>query len=60
MSEEQRAKVAEELRRRSRQGRITCRAAFEVADLLGVSKRLVGQVADEEGVKIVACQLGCF
>ncbi len=58
--QEEKAKVAEEIRRASKDDRITCLAAFEVAERLGVSKCLVGQVANEEQIKITGCQLGCF
>lgn len=60
VTDEGKAKVVEELRRAARNGRITCAAAFEVAERLGVSKRLVGETANEERIKITACQLGCF
>jgi hypothetical protein len=34
--------------------------AFEVAAKLGVPRREVGEAANELGLKIVDCQLGCF
>ena len=52
--------MAQVLAKASRDGRITCAAAFEVAERLGVSRRLVGEVANEEHIKITTCQLGCF
>lgn len=60
MPTEEKSRVAEELRKASEDGRIACHAAFEVADRLGVSKRLVGEVANEERIKVTHCQLGCF
>ena len=60
MSDQEKARIAEEVRKASKDGRITCPAAFEVAERLGVSRRLVGDVANEERIKIAGCQLGCF
>jgi len=53
-------KLASELARRARDGRLPCAAAFAIAEELGVPRLQVGQAADELGVKIVDCQLGCF
>lgn len=44
----------------ARQGRLPCAAALQLAAALGVSPRVVGEAADAAGVKITACQLGCF
>lgn len=41
-------------------GRLPCARALQLARELGVSPARVGEVADELGVKIVSCQLGCF
>jgi hypothetical protein len=41
-------------------GRLSCARAHELAAELGVSLSLIGQVADALGLKLVACQLGCF
>jgi len=60
MSDQEKARVAAEVRKASKDGRITCAAAFEVAERLGVSRRLVGEAANEERIKITGCQLGCF
>ena len=60
MPGEKREKVAEELAKHSKNGAIPCRTALELARRLEVEPRLVGKVADEKRIKIVACQLGCF
>jgi hypothetical protein len=52
--------VVEAVRRESEDGRIPCRAALAIAARLGVSAGAVGQVCNEEKIKIVNCQLGCF
>lgn len=41
-------------------GRITCARARRIADELGVSYRSVGEMANGLGLKITACELGCF
>jgi len=40
--------------------RLTCADARKIAEDLGVPYHEVGAVADELGVKIKNCQLGCF
>jgi len=52
--------VVEAVRREAREGRLPCRDALALAERLGVDPRRVGEAADELGVKIVECQLGCF
>lgn len=44
----------------SREKKITCTGAREIAARLGVEVRLVGEACDQLGVKIMACELGCF
>ncbi len=41
-------------------GRVTCPVLRKLADDLGVSVRAVGNAADEAGIKIKNCELGCF
>ncbi|HUT34199.1 MAG TPA: hypothetical protein VNE39_12010 [Planctomycetota bacterium] len=53
-------KLAAELRRRAKDGPLPCAAAFAIAEELGIPRIRVGQAADELGIKITACQLGCF
>jgi len=52
--------LKEMLRERSVEGKITCAAAFKIADDLGVKREEVGRAADELGIRIKNCQLGCF
>ncbi|MCR4399505.1 MAG: hypothetical protein QHH05_09570 [Syntrophomonadaceae bacterium] len=40
--------------------RISCTEARRIAEELGVSPRAVGAACDELGIKIFACELGCF
>ncbi|MHB0878030.1 MAG: hypothetical protein ACYC5O_18500 [Anaerolineae bacterium] len=39
---------------------LPCVEAWGIADTLALARRQVGAAADIAGVKIVACQLGCF
>lgn len=41
-------------------GKLTCAAAFRVAEELDVSPALLGQAADEAGIRLSRCQLGLF
>jgi len=52
--------VKEQVRLHSRDNKISCRQALELAESLGVKPKAVGDAANEEGIKIVSCQLGCF
>jgi len=52
--------VLEAVRRAAVDGRVSCAALHELAERLGVPVPVVGRAADLLGVKITACQLGCF
>ena len=41
-------------------GQLPCVVAFKIAKELKASPREVGETADELGLRIVQCQLGCF
>ncbi len=41
-------------------GKLPCRAAWEIAANLKIGKVQVAAAADALGIKITACQLGCF
>jgi hypothetical protein len=53
-------KVREAVLKASSEGRITCPAARELADQLGVDPGLIGEACNQLGIKIKACALGCF
>jgi LAO/AO transport system kinase len=48
------------LKERAEDGNISCADAWKIAGELGVPKKDVGRAADEAGVRIQNCQLGCF
>jgi len=59
------AKLVQALERRCQQrpdGKLAlrCEDAFALAKEFAVPVATVGQLCNENGVKIVACQLGCF
>lgn len=52
--------LGEEIRRRSREGKLTCAEAWGIARKLKRSKLQVSNVAETLGIRITQCQLGCF
>lgn len=53
-------KIRSSLRERSADGKVSCHVARKIAEDLSVPYREVGEAADEAGIKIIACELGCF
>lgn len=39
---------------------IACKAAFKLAEEMGLTYKAMGELCNQAKVKIVACQLGCF
>ena len=52
--------LKELVKQRATDGKITCEAAWALAEELGVEKAEVGRAADDAGIRIISCQLGCF
>ncbi len=40
--------------------KLSCAKAFEIAEQFAISKQDIGQLCNENEIKITACQLGCF
>jgi hypothetical protein len=57
---EMRRAVADRIRAAALDGRLPCAAGFSIARGLGVAAGEVGRVADELGIRVSRCQLGCF
>ncbi len=53
-------KLKEEVLRRAVDGKLPCSAARRIAEELRLPYREVGAAANELGVKIKNCELGCF
>jgi len=60
MKNERKEEIKKLVLQSQKNGKISCKKALEIAQSLKVSTRDVGRVIDELGIKIVACQLGCF
>lgn len=52
--------IAKALREAAPNNKITCEAARRLAHSLGISYKQMGEAASSLGIKIHACQLGCF
>ncbi|MHB8842458.1 MAG: hypothetical protein ACYC56_11865 [Candidatus Aquicultor sp.] len=52
--------LLQKIKAASKDNRISCTVARKVGDELGVPLRQVGDACDELGIKIFACELGCF
>lgn len=53
-------KLLEALKKAAPEGKITCAQAHQIGRELEVSLIVVGTAANELGIKIKDCQLGCF
>jgi hypothetical protein len=60
MHEQKSVDVLSEVKRTSTDGKLPCKQALALANRLDISPRRVGEAANEAGIKIVSCQLGCF
>ena len=52
--------IQHEVEQAASDGRLDCHTARALAEKLGVGYSEVGAAADEAGVKIHSCELGCF
>ncbi len=52
--------LIEEIRKASRDNRLSCERAHELARDLQVPLREIGRLCNELKIKISACELGCF
>lgn len=48
------------IRSRLAEGKLPCRTAWDAAELLSLSRLEVANAAEALGIRISACQLGCF
>lgn len=53
-------KIADAVRERAKEDKLSCGAAFRIAENLEVNPLQVGEMADDVGVRLYRCQLGLF
>ena len=53
-------RLAEAVQERAREGKLSCGAAFRIAEQLSVSPLQVGEMADALGIRLYHCQLGLY
>ncbi|MCL5291959.1 MAG: hypothetical protein M1548_05440 [Actinobacteria bacterium] len=54
------AELLTRIKEASIEKRISCSVARRIAEELKVPMKKAGEAADELGIKIYACELGCF
>jgi hypothetical protein len=54
------AKIRELILDKQKDNKISCKAAFEIAEETQVSGKRIGELLNDMEIKICACQLGCF
>lgn len=59
-AKENQEQIMVRLKEVSKDGRITCSAARQVAEEMKVSPRVIGPLCNELKLKIKGCELGCF
>ena len=52
--------LKEEMLKKAKDGKLSCAEARQLAESLGLPYKEVGAAANELGIKIKDCQLGCF
>ncbi len=52
--------IIEKIKEIARDGRINCADARQLAEQYKLEYRQVGKACDEAGIKVSACELGCF
>lgn len=55
-----REQLIEAVRKNAVNNRLTCERAQELAKELGVPPKELGEIANELGIKLMNCRLGCF
>ena len=53
-------KIRDVIQAASRENRLSCEQAHDLAQKLNVSLKEIGGLCDELKIKIIVCQLGCF
>lgn len=53
-------KIIEKLKELAPAGRICCADARKLAEQLEIAYAEIGKACDQAGIRIAACELGCF
>jgi len=53
-------KVISAIKQRAKEGRIPCAVCFRIAEECNISKKKLGELLNELGIKVIQCQLGLF
>lgn len=56
----EREKIIEAVKQRAKEDRIPCAVCFYIAEEYAISKRELGKLLNELGIKVVQCQMGLF
>ncbi|MDR1701663.1 MAG: hypothetical protein LBR56_02680 [Sporomusaceae bacterium] len=52
--------IVAKVKEAAKDGRLSCAAAFKLANEENVAPAVIGKAADTAKIKIINCQLGCF
>ncbi|MBI5846952.1 MAG: hypothetical protein HZB31_03235 [Nitrospirae bacterium] len=52
--------LKQEMMKKADDGKLSCSDARKIAESLNISYKEVGDAADDLGIRIRNCQLGCF
>ena len=52
--------LEEAVKEKSKNGKLACKTAWQIAWELDIEVKEVGRYCNENNIKIVACELGCF
>ncbi|NLG33240.1 MAG: hypothetical protein GX550_06935 [Syntrophomonadaceae bacterium] len=58
--QEKREMLISVLKERSKEGKISCTVARQIAEAIKVPPQEVGELCNELKIKIAGCELGCF
>ncbi|HHT63115.1 MAG: hypothetical protein ACOX4H_11690 [Bacillota bacterium] len=54
------AEVLNAVKEAAEDGKLTCVKAHHIGEKLNISLAIIGEAANQLGIKITKCQLGCF
>jgi hypothetical protein len=52
--------LIKKIKAKIREDKISCSQALKIAEEEGISPKALGEILNEEKIKIAHCQLGCF